>query len=68
MDILLKDIKEYVFSLLQERLASEIIYHNYAHTFRVVKKLEELTQGEATNKKDTLLLNIAAWFHDVRCF
>ncbi len=65
MDILLKDIKEYVFSLLQERLASEIIYHNYAHTFRVVKKLEELTQGEATNKKDTLLLNIAAWFHDV---
>lgn len=65
MDTLLKDIKEYVFTLLQEELPAHIIYHNYPHTLRVVEKLQELIKGEDVTEKETLLLNIAAWFHDV---
>ena len=64
MDVLLKDIKEYVFSLLQEELPGHIIYHNFPHTLRVVEKLQELIKGEEVNKEEALLLNIAAWFHD----
>lgn len=65
MDDLLKDIKEYVFNLLQEELPTHIIYHNFPHTLRVVEKLQELIKGEAVTEKEALLLNIAAWFHDV---
>ena len=65
MDNLLKDTKEYVFSLLQKELDSHIIYHNFPHTLRVVEKLQELIKGENVTEKEALLLNIAAWFHDV---
>ena len=64
MDNLLKDIKEYVFNLLQEELPAHIIYHNFPHTLRVVEKLQELIKGEDVTEKEALLLNIAAWFHD----
>jgi predicted metal-dependent HD superfamily phosphohydrolase len=59
-----KDIKEYVFLLLQNDLPSDIIYHNFSHTLRVVKKIKELIRGEEVNTKEALLLEIAAWFHD----
>jgi predicted metal-dependent HD superfamily phosphohydrolase len=59
-----KDIKEYVFLLLQNDLPSDIIYHNFSHTLRVVKKIKELVTGEEVNSKEALLLEIAAWFHD----
>jgi len=64
MDSLLKDIKEYVFSLLQDELPAHIIYHNFPHTLRVVKKLKELIKGETVTEKEAALLQIAAWFHD----
>lgn len=65
MDSLLKDIKEYVFSLLQDELPAHIIYHNFPHTLRVVVKLHELIKGEKVSEKEAELLQIAAWFHDV---
>lgn len=65
METLLKDIKEYVFSLLQEKLPHTVIYHNLNHTLRVVAKLEELIAGESIIEKDADLLRVAAWFHDV---
>jgi predicted metal-dependent HD superfamily phosphohydrolase len=64
MNVISKDIKEYVFSLLQEHLPTSIIYHNFSHTLRVVKKTKELIIGELIPEKEGLLLEIAAWFHD----
>jgi predicted metal-dependent HD superfamily phosphohydrolase len=64
MNNITKDIKEYVFLLLQNDLPSDIIYHNFSHTLRVVKKIKELIRGEEVNTKEALLLEIAAWFHD----
>ncbi|PHS09207.1 MAG: phosphohydrolase [Kordia sp.] len=64
MDSLLKDIKEYVFSLLQDELPAHIIYHNFPHTLRVVVKLQELIKGEQVSDQEAELLQIAAWFHD----
>ena len=65
METLLKDIKEYVFSLLQEKLPYTVIYHNLNHTLRVVSKIEELISGESITGQNAYLLRIAAWFHDV---
>jgi HD superfamily phosphodiesterase len=59
-----KDIKEYVLSLFQKDLPTHIIYHNFSHTLRVVKKIKELITGEGINEHDALLLETAAWFHD----
>ena len=64
MSKLINECKEYVFSLLQDELPSHIIYHNFPHTLRVVKKLQELIKGEGVPEKDAELLQIAAWFHD----
>lgn len=61
---LTKEIKSYVFDLLQEELPSSIIYHNYTHTLRVVKKLKLLLEGEQVSDKEKEILIIAAWFHD----
>ncbi|MGB1295695.1 MAG: Pycsar system effector family protein [Flavobacteriales bacterium] len=61
---IVKDIKKYVFDLLQDELPSSIIYHNFTHTSRVVKKLKLLIEGESVSDKDANLLIIAAWFHD----
>ena len=64
MNNITKDIKEYVFLLFQNNLPTNIIYHNFSHTLRVVKKIKELVDGEDVNPKEALLLEIAAWFHD----
>lgn len=64
MASLTKEIKNYVFNLLQEELPTSIIYHNYTHTLRVVKKLKLLLEGENISDKEKELMVIAAWFHD----
>lgn len=64
MASLTKEIKNYVFNLLQEELPTSIIYHNYTHTLRVVKKLKLLLEGEQVSDKEKELMIIAAWFHD----
>lgn len=61
---LTKEIKKYVFNLLQEELPTSIIYHNYTHTLRVVKKLKLLLEGEQISEKEKELMIVAAWFHD----
>lgn len=64
MNNITKDIKEYVFLLFQNNLPTNVIYHNFSHTLRVVKKIKELTKGEEVLESEALLLEIAAWFHD----
>ena len=64
MNNITKDIKEYVFLLFQNNLPTNVIYHNFSHTLRVVKKIKELIKGEEVLESEALLLEIAAWFHD----
>jgi predicted metal-dependent HD superfamily phosphohydrolase len=53
-----------VFLLFQNNLPTNVIYHNFSHTLRVVKKIKELIKGEEVLESEALLLEIAAWFHD----
>lgn len=65
MENLLTEIEKHVTSLLRNELAHTFIYHNFGHTRRVVKSVEELIEGEGIGAEDAEILLIAAWFHDI---
>ncbi|CAA0223394.1 conserved membrane hypothetical protein [Tenacibaculum maritimum] len=65
MENLIVAAETYVIEFLNEGLKKSFIYHNIAHTQRVVEKAEELLKEENIEEitKENVLL--AAWFHDV---
>ena len=65
MENILAASENYVTNLLIETLPSDFLYHNLTHTKRVVKKTEELIEGEKVKDGEANLLRLAAWFHDV---
>ena len=64
MSALLIDAEKYVFNLLNNNLERNYVYHNLAHTQRVVAKTNELIENLKVEKSDAENLQIAAWFHD----
>jgi predicted metal-dependent HD superfamily phosphohydrolase len=65
MSALIVEVEKYVYSLLSEKLHSNYVYHNLAHTQRVVQKTIEILESLEISKVDAENLEIAAWFHDV---
>ncbi len=64
MSTLIIDAEKYVLNLLNTKLDRKYVYHNLAHTQRVVKKAKELTESIEVSKMASENLEIAAWFHD----
>ncbi len=64
MNILQKS-EHYILSQLNENLPNTYVYHNFSHTFRVVNFVKELALNENIEQEDLLVLELAAWFHDV---
>ena len=64
MSALILEVEKFVFSFLSKNIHSNYVYHNLAHTQRVVASTKEI--AESLNIKDVALedLVIAAWFHD----
>jgi len=64
MDTLILEAEKYVISLLNEQLDSVFLYHNLAHTQRVIMKANELAElsNLQASEKNHLLLSV--WFHD----
>lgn len=65
MSALIVEVEKYVYSLLSEKLHSNYLYHNLAHTQRVVEKTREISANLEVTVIDVENLEIAAWFHDV---
>ncbi|RKE98442.1 Pycsar system effector family protein [Ichthyenterobacterium magnum] len=65
MDTLIAKTESYVVNFLNENLDKSFIYHNLAHTKRVVEKAQELADGEQIEPSQKDLLILASWFHDV---
>ena len=57
--------EEYVVELFKTKLPSTYSFHNFEHTQRVVDAVKLLAAHEAIDDKDTEILQVAAWFHDV---
>ena len=64
MSALIVEVEKYVFNLLNIDLERKYVYHNLAHTQRVVKSTKELVEKLEVSKKNAENLEIAAWFHD----
>lgn len=64
MSTLIVEAEKYVFNLLNSDLDRKYVYHNLAHTQRVVEKTKELAENLKLTKAATENLELAAWFHD----
>ena len=64
MSTLTVDAEKFVFNLLTNELDTKYVYHNLAHTQRVVAKTKELVANLELSEIDIENLEIAAWFHD----
>ena len=64
MSTLIVNAEKHVFNLLNTDLERAYVYHNLAHTQRVVEKTKELTENLKIAKTAAENLEIAAWFHD----
>ena len=64
MESIVKEAQEYVIEYLNNHLDSKFVYHNLAHTQRVVAKAEELIAEGSYSDTEKQQLLIAAWFHD----
>jgi predicted metal-dependent HD superfamily phosphohydrolase len=65
MNSLIQETEQFVIDLLSEKLDKNFVYHNIAHTQRVVEKSHELIEGENFSEEQQQVLTLAAWFHDV---
>src|SRR5688572_8448422 len=61
---LLKNTEEYVTSMYDESTGNCFYFHNLEHTKLVVKRSSEIAAHYELPSRDSLLLFIAAWFHD----
>ncbi len=60
----LEDIESYVFNLYKAQLPTEVVYHNFEHTVRVVNAAKAIGDAEKISEDEMEVLTIAAWFHD----
>ncbi len=61
---LIQDVEAYISKLFSTELSCKNYYHNIIHTRRVVAYAKTLSQNQHYNQNDSLLLELAAWFHD----
>jgi predicted metal-dependent HD superfamily phosphohydrolase len=64
MDNLIANAEKYVLHFLNNNLNKSFVYHNIAHTQRVVEKTQELIEGHQIGESDAQELLLSAWFHD----
>ena len=65
MENIIIAVEKYVIAYLNNNLDASFVYHNVAHTQRVVKKIDELTTESTLTDTEKQQLKIAAWFHDI---
>ena len=61
---LMEKASAFVLDLLKKELPDNFIYHNYTHTKRVVKSLQEIIDHTELTDKEKEILLVSAWFHD----
>ncbi len=63
-DSLLVNIENFVKELFQNKIKYSLYFHNFDHTYQVVKYAELIGINSGCKKEELKLLKIAAWFHD----
>ena len=60
-----KQTEKHVKALFKDHKDEQLAYHNLAHTEYVVKRATEIAAHYQLSDKDTMVLYVAAWFHDL---
>ena len=64
MDTLIEATDKFIFQLFKDELPNTFIYHNYTHTKRVYKSINEIIENSQIDVKDAQTLRLAALLHD----
>jgi len=67
MSDIIKATDEFVLTLFKEKLPNTFVYHNYRHTKRVYKSINEIIEDSQINVKDATILKLAALLQFARC-
>src|SRR5690554_2340236 len=65
MENLVQATDDFILKLLTEKLPNTFVYHNYTHSKRVYKNINEIIEHSQISVKDTTILRLAALLHDV---
>ncbi|MFB9054764.1 Pycsar system effector family protein [Formosa undariae] len=61
---LLQETETFVSHLLESQLSPKNFYHNIDHTKSVLESVTQFAEKEGCTAEDTILLQLATWFHD----
>lgn len=64
MTDIIAETEDFVFELFKENLPYTFLYHNFTHTKRVLRSLNEILENSNVSPQDTLILRLAALLHD----
>jgi HD superfamily phosphodiesterase len=64
MDTTVEATDKFIFQLFKDKLPNTFIYHNYTHTKRVYKSINEIIENSQIDVKDAKTLRFAALLHD----
>ena len=62
---ILEKADEFVFGLFKTADTSQLLYHNYKHTYDVVAAVREIGEDSTLSSEDLEIVLLAACFHDV---
>ena len=65
MNNILTQTKNHIYQLFETEDCSKLFFHDYQHTVEVVQTIRTIHQALKIEPPKALLLEIAAWFHDV---
>lgn len=64
MDNLIAETEKFAVQLLNDKLDNKFVYHNLAHTQRVVEKANELAELAKLSELEKKYLALSGWLHD----
>ncbi|MAT90316.1 MAG: phosphohydrolase [Flavobacteriaceae bacterium] len=64
MSDIIKAANSFIQQLFKEELPSSFVYHNYTHSKRVYKSINEIIEHSQFSVKDATILRLAALLHD----
>ncbi|MDC7995374.1 Pycsar system effector family protein [Altibacter sp. HG106] len=64
MSDIIKAADSFIQQLFKEELPSSFVYHNYTHSKRVYKSINEIIEHSQFSVKDATILRLAALLHD----
>ncbi len=64
MSDLVQKADDFILNLFKEKLPNTFTYHNYTHSKRVYKSINEIIEHSQISVKDTTVLRLSALLHD----